>query len=48
MFVDLVTARIKVLAPVYVIQGEHEMDARAQGILRILRGQEKAHIYWPN
>ena len=33
------------LAPVYVEPGEREMEALAQGVMRVLEGKEKAHIY---
>ena len=45
----LLTDRIKeyagFIAPVVVIPGENEMEALAQGGLRILSGQEKANVY---
>ena len=45
----MLTERIKdyvsFLAPVVVMAGENEMEALAQGGLRILTGQEKASIY---
>ena len=45
----LLTDRIRdyagFLAPVVVIPGENEMEALAQGGLRILTGQEKANVY---
>ena len=37
--------RIGFLAPVYTFPGENEMEALAQGGLRILHGQETANIY---
>ena len=45
----LLTERIRdyvgFLAPVVVIPGENEMEALAQGGLRILTGQEKPNVY---
>lgn len=45
----LLTDRIReyagFIAPVVVIPGENEMEALAQGGLRILNGQEKANVY---
>ena len=46
---QLLTDRIReyagFLAPVVVMPGENEMEALAQGGLRILNGQEKANTY---
>jgi len=36
--------RVGFLAPVSVIPGTYEMEALSQGILRVLHGQEEAHI----
>ena len=45
----ILTDRIKdyvgFLAPVVVMAGENEMEALAQGGLRILTGQEHANVY---
>lgn len=45
MLTDMVTEYIKPLAPVVVMPGENEMLALALGMLRILRGEEKAQEY---
>ena len=37
--------RIKYIAPVVVYPGEHEMQALAEGALRVLRGEEQAKEY---
>lgn len=37
--------RVKFIAPVEVLAGENELEALAFGGLRVLRGEEKAHIY---
>ena len=33
------------IAPVYAYPGEFEMEAMANGVLRVLRGEEKPRIY---
>ena len=40
-----IKTRCGFLAPVYVYPGEFEMEAMAQGVLRVLRGEEKAKDY---
>lgn len=40
-----VQKRVEFIAPVHIYAGEFEMKALAQGIERVLRGQEKAHVY---
>ena len=45
MFVSLVAPRVKFLGPLAVIAGENEMESLAGGVLRIIRGQEQAHVY---
>lgn len=42
MLTDKLRERVKFLAPVDVIAGTYEMEALAFGILRVLRGEEKA------
>jgi len=37
--------RVSFLAPIYVFEGEREMEALALGVLRILRGEEKEKRY---
>ena len=44
-FTGLVVPRVKFLAPVDILPGENEMDALAQGCLRVLRGEEKARTF---
>lgn len=43
--VDLITTRVKFIAPVYIYPGEQEMMALALGALRVLNGEEKAKTY---
>jgi butyrate kinase len=44
--VDLVRDRVAFLTPnIFVYPGEHEMEALAQGALRVLRGEEQAREY---
>ncbi|MBN1560309.1 butyrate kinase [candidate division KSB1 bacterium] len=45
MLIDQLRARISYLAPVVVYAGEFEMEALAQGVLRVLRGSENEQIY---
>ena len=45
MLVDWVTQRVKFIAPVDVIPGENEMESLAMGALRVLKGEEEAHVY---
>ncbi|WP_306598705.1 butyrate kinase [Geothrix sp. 21YS21S-2] len=40
-----VTARVAFIAPVRVMPGEEELEALAEGALRVLRGQEAAKVY---
>lgn len=44
-FTDIIYDYVKFLAPVEIIPGENEMKSLSQGILRVLRGQEKAREY---
>lgn len=44
LLTDLITERISFLAPVTVIPGENEMQALANGVLRVLRGTETANV----
>lgn len=41
---DMIIERVSFLAPVSILPGENEMQALAEGILRVLRGEEKARI----
>ena len=43
--VEQIKSRCGFLAPVYAYPGEFEMEAMAQGVLRVLRGEEKIKIY---
>ena len=43
-FTNMVRERVSFLAPVEVIPGAFEMEALASGILRVLRGEEQAHV----
>lgn len=45
LFTDWVKQRVAFIAPVEVLPGENEMEALAMGTLRVLRGEEKAHIF---
>lgn len=45
MLTDWITERVSFLAPVRVIPGEHEMQALANGGLRVLNGEEKPREY---
>lgn len=40
-----ITERVEFIAPVYIYPGEDEMEALAEGTLRILRGEETAKKY---
>jgi butyrate kinase len=37
--------RVSFIAPVIILSGENEMEALAFGVLRVLRGEEKAHEF---
>ena len=43
-FTGMIRDRVDWIAPVTVIPGENEMQALAQGVLRVLRGQETARV----
>ena len=45
MLTDRIKDYVGFLAPVVVMAGENEMEALAQGGLRILTGQEHANVY---
>ncbi|MBQ1672506.1 MAG: butyrate kinase, partial [Bacteroidales bacterium] len=45
MLTDWIQESVGFIAPVVVMAGENEMDALAQGGLRILTGQEQANVY---
>ena len=42
---SLITERIQFLAPVAVLAGSREMEALAFGVLRVLNGEEEAHLF---
>lgn len=44
-FADLISKRVKFIAPVFSMPGEQEMKALALGALRVLKGEEKAKTY---
>jgi len=46
ILVDQIIERLKFLnIPIYVRPGENEMQSLAEGALRVVNGEEKAHIY---
>ncbi len=45
MLVDWIKERVSFIAPVKVYPGENEMEAIAQGVLRVLRGEETEKVY---
>ncbi len=45
MLTDMITKRVKFIAPVVLMPGENELEALALGALRILRGEEVCHEY---
>ena len=45
MLITEVTGRIMFIAPVFVFPGELEMEAMAQGVLRVLTGKEELRNY---
>ena len=44
-FTDEIIRRVRFIAPVTVLAGENEMEALAQGALRVLTGEERAHHF---
>jgi len=44
-FTDLIRHRVEFIAPVHVYPGEDEMQALAEGVQRVLSGEEKARVY---
>lgn len=44
-FIDWIKESVEFIAPVKVYPGEFEMAALAQGVLRVVRGQEEIRIY---
>jgi butyrate kinase len=47
MLTGWIGQRVKFIAPVFIFPGEDEMEAMAEGALRILRGEEKPREYQP-
>lgn len=45
MFTGWVTDRVRFVAPVMVLPGEHELKALALGALRVMRGEEQANQF---
>ena len=45
MLTDMVIEHIRFMAPVVLMPGENEMEALAEGCVRILNGTEKAHRF---
>lgn len=45
MLTDMVIERVKAIGPVVILPGEHEMEALALGLLRVLNGEEEAKEY---
>ena len=43
--VNLIKEKVEFIAPVIVYPGEDEMLALAQGVIRVLNGQEEAKEY---
>jgi butyrate kinase len=44
-FVELIRQRIQFIAPLHVYPGEDEMQALAEGVERVLAGEETARTY---
>lgn len=44
-FTDLISDRVKFIAPVHLYPGEDEMQALAEGVVRVLRGEEPEMTY---
>ncbi len=45
MLADWIKERVEFIAEVIIMSGEFEMDALANGVLRVLQGKEEARIY---
>ncbi|NLX62506.1 MAG: butyrate kinase [Tissierellia bacterium] len=45
MITSWIKKRVQFIAPVEIVPGENEMESLAYGILRVLRGEEKAREY---
>ena len=44
-FTELISQRIQFIAPVHIYAGEDEMQALAEGVIRVLNGEEAAQTY---
>ena len=44
-FTEILSQRIKFIAPIHIIPGEQEMNALALGALRVLNNEEQAKTY---
>jgi butyrate kinase len=44
-FIELIRQRVQFIAPVHVYAGEDEMQALAEGVLRVVNGEETAQTY---
>jgi len=44
-FTEMIARRVDWIAPVSVLPGENEMQSLADGVLRVLRGEEKARTF---
>jgi len=47
-FTGEISRRVQFIAPVTILPGENEMEALAQGCLRVLSGEEEAHTFAEN
>jgi len=45
MLTDWIKERVSFIAPVRIYPGEGEMEALAEGALRVMRGEEKVRAY---
>lgn len=43
--VDLISSRVKFIAPIVVVPGEEELESLVQGAIRVLTGEEEAQSY---
>ena len=44
-FTGMIVPMVDWIAPVTIMPGENEMQSLAEGVLRVLRGEEKARFY---
>lgn len=45
MLTGMIEEQVTFIAPVEVLPGENEMESLAHGVLRVIRGEESAHIF---